>query len=256
MWTRKNIEIRQLNKSSGNFEFGEFKVTVNEKETDILDAINSLKERLKDGNFEELYEKTEIQLIPYVYFDRHMYQPLLVKDESNSPMYKIVPDSLNEGEKEFIEDLKEYVQQNQFKFTEHQKMFVLRNIPRMGVGFFVETLNYYPDFIIWIKTDDKQHIIFADPKGLTHMNKGFDDEKIKLYKHIKDFEDNVVEKLSERDEMRKIALDSYIISVTPQRNVQSIFNTRSRETFEKHNILFQEEKEKYIGKMLDDKLVG
>ena len=256
MWTRKNIEIRQLNKSNGNFEFGEFKVTVNEKETDMLEAINSLKERLKDGNFEELYGKTEIQPIPYVYFDRHMYQPLLVKDESNSPMYKIVPDSLNEGEKEFIEDLKEYVQQNQFKFTEHQKMFVLRNIPRMGVGFFVETLNYYPDFIIWIKTDDEQHIIFADPKGLTHMNKGFDDEKIKLHKHIKDFENDIMGKLPKKGEMQKVTLDSYIISVTSLRNAQSTFNTRLRETFEKHNILFQEERERYIGKMLDAKLVG
>ena len=252
MWTKKNIDIRQLNKSSGNFEFGEFKVTVNEKETSIIEAIELLKKRLKDENFEELCGESEIQ---YVYFDRHLYQPLLVKDGGKPPKYKIFPDSLNEGEKEFIEDLKEYVRQNRSKFTEHQKMFVLRNIPRMGVGFFVETLNYYPDFIIWIKTDEKQHIIFADPKGLTHMNKGFDDEKIKLYKHIKDFEANMVEKLSKKGEMQKITLDSYIISVTPLRNAQQIFNTRSRETFEKHNILFQEAKEKYIGKMLDDKLV-
>ena len=253
LWTKKNIEVIQLNESSGNFEFGEFKVTVNEKETSIIEAIELLKKRLKDENFGELCGESEIQ---YVYFDRHLYQPLLVKDGGEHPKYKIFPDSLNKGEKEFIEDLKEYVQQNHSKFSEHQKMFVLRNIPRMGVGFFVETLNYYPDFIIWIKTEDKQHIIFADPKGLTHMNKGFKDEKIQLYSCIKDFEEILAMKLVERGDKRKIVLDSYIISGTPLRDAQSIFNTRSRETFEKHNILFKEEKEKYIRKMLDDKLIG
>lgn len=253
MWTKENIDIRQLNESSGNFGFEEFKVTVNEKETSIIEAIELMKKRLKDENFGELCGESEIQ---YVYFDRHLYQPLLVEDGGKHPKYKIFPDSLNECEKEFIEDLKEYVRQNRSKFSEHQKMFVLRNIPRMGVGLFVETLNYYPDFVIRLKTDDKQHIIFADPKGLTHMNESFKDEKIQLCSRIKDFEEILAMKLAERGDKRKIVLDPYIISGTLLRYAQPIFNTRSRETFEKHNILFQEEKEKYIGKMLDDKLVG
>jgi len=142
MFTRNNIDVIKLDEHSGNFEFKEFRVTVDEKDTSIIEAIELMKERLNAENFEELYEDTQIQPIPYVYLDRHLYQPLLVKDENDSPRYKIVPDSLNKGEKDFIEHLKVYIQQNQSEFTEHRRLYVLRNIPRKGIGFFVETLNY------------------------------------------------------------------------------------------------------------------
>lgn len=256
VWTRSNIDAVHIDESNGNFEFKKFRVTINEKDTDIIDAFKSLKETLKAGNFEELYGGNEAQHAPNVYFDRQLYQPLFFKDENKSPKYKIVPDSLNNGEKVFLENLREYVQQNKSKFTEHQKMFVLRNIPRKGIGFFVKTLNYYPDFIIWIKTDEKQHIIFADPKGLAKMyDHGFDDEKIKLYKDIEKFEAILVKRLAERGVKEKIVLHSYIISGTPLKDVQKIFDETSIETFEKHHILFKEHGVKCIEKMLDDKLM-
>ncbi|MGB3908604.1 MAG: hypothetical protein WBL02_09280 [Methanomethylovorans sp.] len=114
---------------------------------------------LQSPNFGTLYVANGIQEIPYVYFDKHLYQPLLVKDESNEPRYKIFPDNLNTGEKEFLENLKKYVQLNKSKFTAQQQMFILRNLPKKGIGFFVDTLNYYQEFIIWIKNPTKQHII-------------------------------------------------------------------------------------------------
>jgi hypothetical protein len=257
LWTKSNIDAVHLDKSNGNFEFKNFKVTINEKDIGIIDAVKSLKEVIKDGDFKKLYDVDEVRYVPNVYFDRHLYQPLFVKDESKNPRYKIVPDSLNKGEKDFLENLREYVQQNKSKFTEHQKMFVLRNIPRKGIGFFVETLNYYPDFIIWIKTDEKQHIIFADPKGLAKMyDDRFEDKKIQFFKTIKEFEVILSKKLAERGVKEKIVLDSYIISGTPLRELQVSFNTTSAKKFEDHHVLFKEDREKYIGKMLDDKLMG
>lgn len=256
MFTRNNIDVMQLDEHNGNFEFKEFKVTVNEKSTDIIEAIELMNERLNAENFEELYENTQVQPIPYVYFDKHLYQPLLVKDENDSPRYKIVPDSLNKGEIDFIGHLKEYIQQNQSKFTEHQRLFVLRNIPRKGIGFFIETLNYYPDFIIWIKTDDEQTIIFADPKGLANMYAGFDDEKIKFHEHIKDYGKDISKKLSERGNKQKVVLESWIISENSIRDIQPHFKTVSIEEYARHNILLEEDREGYVKRMLDDKLVG
>jgi hypothetical protein len=254
-WTQCNIDVKQLNEHNGNFEFKEFKVTVNEKDTSLIEAIKLMKGRLEDENFAQLYDDSQAQLLPYVYFDSHLYQPLLIEDNSDSPRYKIIPDSLTRGEKDFIEKLKEYVQLNSSKFTEHQKMFVLRNIPKKGIGFFIETVNYYPDFIIWIKTDDEQKILFADPKGLVNMFGGFDDEKIKLHKRIKDFEIEISNKISNRGETQKVVLESWIISETPLRDIQQNFGTNSIETFAKNHILLKEDREGYIGKMLDEKLV-
>ncbi|WP_135611139.1 DEAD/DEAH box helicase family protein [Methanococcoides sp. AM1] len=255
VWTKSNIDAVPITESNGNFEFRNFRVTVNENDVEIIDAINSLKENLRKESFEELYAGDEVQYVPNVYFEKHLYQPLFVKDESNSPKYKIVPDSLNKGENEFLLHLKKYVQQNKSKFSEQQELFVLRNIPRKGVGFFVETLNYYPDFIVWIKKNDKQHIIFADPKGLAKMyDNGFEDEKIKLHEYIKNIESILAEKLEERGVKQKIVLDSYIISGTPFREVQTIFHTNSRNKYEENHIFFLEEGEKYVSKMLDDKL--
>ena len=256
MWTRDNIDVIQLDEQNGNFEFKKFKVTVKEKDTNIIEAIELLNERLKDENFTGVIEDTENQTMPYVYIDKHLYQPLLIKDENADPRYKIVPDSLNKGEMNFIDKLKEYIQQNPSKFTQNQKMFVLRNIPRKGIGFFVETLNYYPDFIIWIKTNHEQKILFVDPKGLANMYNGFADEKIQLYKHIKEYESILTKKLSERGEKYKVVMESWIVSETPLKDIQPHFKTGSIEEYAHHHILLKEDRDGYVKRMLDDKLAG
>ncbi len=239
VWTKKNIEVLKLDETNGNFEFKEFKVTVNDKYPALIQEIQ---------NFKPPYEKGI--KIAHVHFDRHLFQPLFLKDEGTSPLYETIPVGLNEGERKFIEDLKRYAAEKHSEFSEHRKMFVLRNLPKVGIGFFIKTLNYYPDFIVWIKTDDMQQIIFADPKGLTHITNGFDDEKIQLYEHLKDMGENLSKKLSDKGEKQKIKLDSYVISVTSARDIQPIFHTNQPSTLIEHHILVQEENGKYIGKML------
>lgn len=230
IWTKQNLDVRQLDKSNGNFEFKEFKVSVKEKDSDLLEEIRSRK---------------------IIDFERHLFQPLFVKDDKKSPTYKSIPDGLNPGERQFIEDLKQYVLEKHIEFSENKKIFVLRNLPKIGIGFFIDTLNYYPDFIIWIKTDNMQQIIFADPKGLTRIKNEFKDEKIQLYNHLKDRGAIIANKLSDRGEKLKINLDSYIISVTSAKDLQPIFSTSQLSTLMQNHVLVQEDK-KYIGKMLGD----
>lgn len=239
IWTKKNLDVLKLDKSNGNFEFREFKVRIGDKNPALIEEFQ---------NFKPPYEKGI--KIGHVYFDRHLFQPLFLKDEGTSPMYETIPVGLNEGERKFIEDLKRYAAEKRTEFSEHRKMFVLRNLPKVGIGFFIKTVNYYPDFIVWIKTDDMQQIIFADPKGLTHITNGFEDEKIQLYEHLKDMGEILSKKLLDRGEKQKIKLDSYVISVTPIRGIQPIFHTGQQSTLIEHHILVQEENGKYIGKML------
>lgn len=239
VWTKNNLDVMKLDQSSGNFNFKEFKVTVNNKYPALIEEVQ---------NFKPPYEKGT--KIGHVHFDRHLFQPLFLKDEGTSPLYETIPVGLNEGERKFIEDLKKYAAENQKEFSDHRKIFVLRNLPKVGIGFFIKTLNYYPDFIIWIKTDDMQQIIFADPKGLAHIINGFDDEKIKLYEQLKDMGAHLSEKLSARGEKQRIKLDSFVISVTSARDIQPIFHTSQPSMLMEHHILVQEENGKYIGKML------
>ena len=47
------------------------------------------------------------------------------------------------------------------------------------MGFFVAG-NFYPDYILWIDTTEKQYITFVDQKGLLRIMP--DDPKIDVYK--------------------------------------------------------------------------
>ena len=110
-------------------------------------------------------------------FEGHLYQPLLIKQDSSK--ITTIPTGLNEGEQRFVEDLRKYIETNPMQ----AKIFLLRNPPKGGVGFY-EIHSFYPDFILWIETEDKQTIVFIDPKGLAHM--GIDDPKLKLHKFLKE----------------------------------------------------------------------
>lgn len=228
VWTKQNLDVRQLDKSNGNFEFDKFRVSVKEKDSALIEEIRSKKS---------------------IYFERHLFQPLFVKDDEGSSTYKSIPDGLNTGERQFIEDLKQYILEKHTEY-ENRTIFVLRNLPKIGVGFFIDTLYYYPDFIIWMKTNNMQQIIFADPKGLGHIKNGFKDEKIQLYNHLKEREAILTNKLSDRGEKIKINLDSYVISVTDI-DLQSIFSTNQLSTLMQNHVLIQKDK-KYIGKLLGE----
>lgn len=75
-------------------------------------------------------------------------------------------------------------------------------------GAFVKSNNFYPDYILWIDTDEKQYISFIDPKGLTHIRP--DDPKIEFYKTIKDLE----ARLAPTSSGKTIVLNSFIMSGT------------------------------------------
>jgi hypothetical protein len=153
-----------------------------------------------------------------MYLNEH-YKP------GENEVVEIYPVAVNKGERKFINDLQRYYQQH----GEGREIYLLRNVSRKGIGFF-ENAGFYPDFILWIREDRKQYVNFIDPKGISHLH-GMEDEKIQLYKYLKD----VIEPTLGDD---SIALNSFIISNTDYRQVD-FWGKGQLEKFHENHVLFQ-----------------
>jgi hypothetical protein len=91
---------------------------------------------------------------------------------------------------------------------EGKSLYLLRNKSKVGMGFF-EAGNFYPDYILWIDTPEKQYISFIDPKGLMRIMP--DNPKIQFYRTIKELEARLhITKKSNKP----IILNSFIMSTT------------------------------------------
>ena len=232
---KTHMELRPLKKEDENL-LNLYKIQINEDDKVLINNIENL---IKSG---KIYTSAgEIRLIgdlrTYIekypttfknaHFKGHLYQPLLVKQNS----YRVItiPAGLNKGETKFVEDLKDYLE------TSHQatnEVYLLRNLTRSrGVGFY-ESHSFYPDFIMWIKKDGKQIILFIDPKGLTHL--GLEDPKLKLHEYLRD-------QIQKELEKPNVKLDAFIVSVTPYRLVTKTHGQSiALENFEKDkHVLFQ-----------------
>jgi len=237
-WENNFLEYRNLQKGDQNFhDTYEIKISSSHKE-----LIEDIEDLIDDG--EELYN-SERHKLPNVYFEKHLYQPLLVKDKNEKITSS--PVGLNEYEGKFVEDLRNYLKSldENHSISKHD-LYLLRNSERRGVGFF-EAGNFYPDFIMWLIKDSNQHIVFVDPHGFVQcaINDGLEDNpKIELYTTIKDIQDRIGDDT--------VSLDSFILSTTDEPDLMSILdNTDSNITkkdLEEKHLIFQE-KEGYIEKM-------
>ena len=237
LWVKNHLDVKTLDKNHGNLDFT-YHIHVSEKEQALIEAI----EKLIKSDVEKLYEGEKNLNLVNIFFDRHLYQPLLAR-YGDVLKVEIHPEGLNPGERKFVVDLKNHIEKNPDGFSE-KKVFILRNFPKRGVGFF-ENINFYPDFIIWIVYENTQHLLFVDPKGLVNIKSGFRDEKIQLCNTIKELE----QKLNEKKKGTGITLDSFIVSVTEKQSIGGVFDYPADTTYDKNHILFQED-QRYIEKML------
>jgi hypothetical protein len=118
---------------------------------------------------------------------------------------------------------------------------MLRNLSKgRGVGFF-EAGNFHPDFILWLLAEDRQHVVFVDPKGIRNL--GQTDPKIQFFETIKEIERRLGD--------RHISLHSFIVSNTPSATMRMLWGMDKQEINERQ-ILFQEEdKDTFVQRMLD-----
>ncbi len=183
------------------------------------------------------FEDNNSQKLPRVYFDRHIYLPLLIEDKNN--VIQSTPPGLNEGEWKFLKDMKKYFQSSDAKkLFEGNEVFVLRNQSRgHGVGFLLEEERYFPDFIVWVKNEEKQHICFMDPKGLQHQINVNENNKVQFSKEIKTYE----EQLNKKRGNDQVQLHSFIISQTDLDEVKRNNTVQSVGELNSINIYFPEQ---------------
>jgi hypothetical protein len=239
-WEGKYLEYRYLEGDDPNFlggkdagEEGYYRILIEESQEEIVAKLTELKEAIDKGDL----KPWEFRGIKALWFGKHLYQPLLYLD---SKVVEISPVPLNKGERYFVEDLKAFHDGNGAFFQERE-LYLLRNLSKgKGVGFF-EAGNFHPDFILWLLADGKQHVIFVDPKGIRNL--GPTDPKIQFHETIKETE----ARLGDPD----VHLHSFIISNTSSATMKLLWNMDKPEMLSKQ-ILFQEEdKDSYIGSMLN-----
>jgi len=175
-----------------------------------------------------------------IHLDNHLYTPLIIWKAGKEDI-KSIPVKLNEGETKFVKDFKDYLQRNKSLFND-SNIFLLRNLSRKGIGFFISS-GFYPDFIIWLKKENEQHMIFLDPKGIRNLG-NFKDDKIQLCtSYIKEIETKVQEDLKIKGEKVVLHLDAFILSISKYEQIRQNFGegNHTKEEFEKHKIIFQED---------------
>ena len=135
-------------------------------------------DRILADESERLRQDT-VEPLPRLHIDAHLFQPLLIKSRTS---IKSSPVGLEPSEDAFARQLQAF-------WAEHWnsvgwagcELYLLRNLPKTGVGFF-ETAGFYPDFLLWLKRGDAQALAFVDPKGLVH----WEEEKVALLATIRE----------------------------------------------------------------------
>lgn len=237
-YEQRFLELRELSEDDPNF-IAEYRMMIEESAADIASRLVELKalidsKTIQDWNFAGLQA---------IGFGQHMYYPLL---HCTNRAIEISPVELNEGEKDFVQDLRKFYDSNKPFFAERE-MYLLRNLSRgRGVGFF-EAGNFHPDFILWLLVGTRQYITFVDPKGIRNLE-GRSDPKIAFHKTIEELEVRLGDPL--------VTLASFIVANTPHVQVKWWSDGMSKDEFEACNVLFQKDDPETYTQTLLRKIVG
>lgn len=237
-WELPHLEYRDLEADDPNFlgvretpNDGYYRILIDKSQEEIVAKLEELKASIERGEM----KPWEFRGMKAVWFGKHLYQPLLYLDTN---VVEISPAPLNKGERQFVEDLKAFHEGNTAFFASRE-LYLLRNLSRgRGVGFF-EAGNFHPDFILWVIEDDKQRVVFVDPKGIRNLS--WDDPKILFHETVKEIEARLGNPA--------VRLDSFIVSNTPSATMQLQWN-QDKAAMLGRNIVFQEDAERYVGTML------
>lgn len=247
-WMTKNMEVAYLDKSNPNFE-QEYNILVHRDLDIVLSNLTALKTTLQRNEFVKDLA-IDSNYFNAIFFESHLYQPLLyidknryVDSETGAATIEISPVALNEGEKHFVKDLREYCTKNP-EFFNDKELYLLRNQSRKGIGFF-EANNFYPDFILWIKTADKQYVTFVDPKGVRLIDGGLNSPKIQLHRIIRD-------EIEPRLNDPEMILNSFIVSNSPYQAISHWSGAETLNQCNEQHLFFQnEQSEVYIARMIN-----
>lgn len=239
-WELPHLEYQDLVETDPNLlGVGEtptdsyYRILIDQSQEEIVAKLTELKAQIEKGEC----KPWEFRTLKAIWFGRHLYQPLLYLQEK---IVEISPVPLNKGERQFVEDLKAF-HDNDGGFFADKELYLLRNLSKgRGVGFF-EAGNFHPDFILWLLVNGKQHVVFVDPKGIRNI--GATDPKVQFYSEIK--------KIEERLADAAVKLHSFIVSNTPSHTMRLLWGMDKAEMQAKHVLFQEEDKDTYVRSMLE-----
>lgn len=227
----KHMETIELTPDHPNF-IQEYEVEIEQSQNRIIENLEELVQLVKKGSLEKEFEIG--QHFTAFEFLKHLYRPLLYLDEKKyKNLIRISPVALNEGEMQFVTDLKRWYATHPEELKDRQ-LYLMRNQSRSGIGFF-EAHGFYPDFLLWIVEKDHQYITFIDPKGLRQIT-GFEHPKMRFYKTIR-------EEIEPRLDDKLVTLNSFILSMTTYAELKHWRGQESIKDFNKHHIYFRNEQQ-------------
>lgn len=216
----------------------EYRLLIDESAANIKKGLEDLREAINKRTFRA---KCEIGVLSAYWFGDHLYQPLLHLPKGGSQLIEVSPVTLNDGERDFVLDLKEFHDRNH-DFFKDRELYLLRNVSRRGIGFF-EAGNFYPDFIVWLLVGKKQYVTFVDPKGLRQLDDGSSNPKVQFYRTIKEIQARLADP--------SVILNSFIVSPTPYKEIPMWGEGMTKPELQKCHVLFQkDDKETYIKTLL------
>tara|TARA_E500000318_G_scaffold55118_1_gene51266 strand:+ start:8258 stop:11512 length:3255 start_codon:yes stop_codon:yes gene_type:complete len=229
------LELREIEAGDGSLpEVDDYQLIVDASEAALINDIQSLTREITARKAGVLRAGD----LRGCLFGAHLYEPVL--HVTKGSRIQIAPVSLNESEFQFLDDLRIYVERDQSRLaSEGIELFLLRNESRgRGIGFF-EAGNFYPDFLLWLVKDGKQHLSFVEPHGLQHEGPGH--KKIEFHHVIKDIQarlasDNVV-------------LNSFI--VTPTRFGKLNWGKTIQELEDMHVLFMEDQRDQYVRTIID-----
>lgn len=228
-WHTKQMVYARIDERDTNFP--RYAVRMPRGEVELVEAVRKL---IREGD--HIYRMGTAEL-PGVYFDRHLYQPLLIDQD---PRIKTTPPGLSAGEQRFVEDLRARCEAPGSDFGEGRELFLLRNLTRgRGVGFFRKR-GFFPDFIVWIRSESAQRVVFVEPHGMIHAGAYKYDDKARLHEYLPTLARSAAKRAGTGH--GEVSLDSYIVSNTPYDDLRRVYDdgTWTRERFAKAHIVFPE----------------
>ena len=230
-WQAENMKTGKLSEAHGNFQ--DYSVFVPRNERELTEKLRAAIE-MANQKYNEQWDNRAEDSLHNIYFDRHLFQPLLLRRPNGK--LRIAPPGLEDSEQKFVKNLKEFCHRNSQNLAD-LSIFLLRNLPRRGIGFPDEGgENFYPDFILWVKRNKAQRIVFVEPHGMRQENHPDNNPRVKLHEWLAEISD----KLSKRyPDQPKLTFDFYIVSETPQRELEDKWGRDwDAQKFREHHILF------------------
>jgi hypothetical protein len=183
-----------------------------------------------------------------------LYSPIAsIADGKKFKEIKTVPIRLNEGERDFINHFREYVRES--KQFENKQLFVLRNLSVKGIGFFMESSSFYPDFILWVIDGLKQYIYFLDPKGILLGETHFNNPKVLWCKDDASIlEAKIQSDLNKDKKGIEVHISAFILSVTPFEKVKKVWSDGkvTKDEFVDNKVLFINKDKEYLGTIFNN----